>query len=183
MKIYLKGMISLEETNQKYFKTPMAGSDWKLLAMQTGGIRGRNSYWKLERTALWWVLSEISCGLCQKNRRSRDKKEREKNIGLMLAVALQSQGSIFRQLNQRRIQKTEEPLDAIYDSQHLGGHRAWTKQTKSSAPCFSTSFCCFLPQLLTRSAYWSACFLSHHIYPQFIYYTAWTLYKPVLFSS
>lgn len=116
MKIYLKGMISLEETNQKYFKTPMAGSNRKLLTMQTGGTRGRNSYWKLERTALWWVLSEISCGLCQKNRRSRDKKERERNIGLMLAVVLQSQGSIFHQLNQRRIQKTKEPLDAIYDS-------------------------------------------------------------------
>lgn len=176
-------MISLEEINQKYFKTPMAGSNRKLLTMQTGGTRGRNSYWKLERPALRWVQSEISCGLCQKNR-SQEKKEREKNISLMLAVILQSQGSIFHQLNQSGIQKTKEPLDVIYDNQHLrGGRRAWTKQTKQSAPCFSTSFRCFLTELLTRSAHWFACFLSHHIYPQFIYYTAWTLYKHVSFYS
>ena len=165
----------------------MAGSNRKLLTMQAEGTRGRNSYWKLERTALWWVLAEISCGLCQKNRSRRDKEgTRGRSIGLILAVILQSQGSIFHQLNQSGSQKTKEPLDVIYDNQHwLGGgwHGAWTKQTKQSAPCFSTSFCCFLPELLPRSTYWFAHFLSHHIYPQFIYYPAWTLYKPVSFSS
>lgn len=132
MKIHLKGMISLEETNQKYFKIPMAGSNRKLLTMQTGGTRGRNSYWKLERPDLRWVQSEISCGLCQKNR-SQEKKEREKNIGLMLAVILQSQGSIFHQLNRSEIQKTKEPLDVIYDNQHLGGGAVGHGQNKQNS--------------------------------------------------